>query len=164
MELEYFLLKVEKKCSKITYFCAIHMLEKRFNIKNDSLEEDILKEFFIDYDNYEKLLNDYGNVIYNKFESSIDEVYSEVCNFLDEDSDNKYLFSHRLKRIINQDPIKYLNIEDEDMRDAAIHRVEDRINVIEESLYYKQNKETLSKEIEKLKKTVQMAKIVVGIK
>jgi hypothetical protein len=87
-----------------------------------------------------------------------------VCNFLDEDSDNKYLFSHRLKRIINQNPIKYLNIEDEDMRDAAIHRVEDRINVIEESLYYKQNKETLSKEIEKLKKTVQMAKTVVGIK
>ena len=159
MKLKEFLDNIEKKCSKITYLCVVHMFEKKYNIENDSIELGILKDFLINYDNYEKFLNDYANVIYKKFESSTDEIYNEICNFLNENPDNEYLFLYRLKRISNQDPIKYLNIEDEDMRNDAINRVEDKINTIENSTYYKENKELASNKIEKLKKTIEMVKI-----
>jgi len=164
MKLEDLLTQIDKSCSKLAYFCSIHMLKKRFNIEEDSLDIDLLKDFFINYDNYEKLLNDYGSVIYNKFESSIDEVYNELCEFFEEIPDNRYLFAHRLKKILNQNPMKYLNIEDDDMKLEAIYRVEKKINIIEESLYYKENIELASKELVKLKKSVELVKSVVGIK
>lgn len=162
MKIKEFLNNIENNCSKIAFFCSIHMLKKNFDIEKDSVAKDELKEFFINYDNYDKLLNDYAGVIYKKFESSIDEVFNEICKFLDENPDNKYLFLHRLKRISNQNPIKYLSIEDEDLQKAAISRLENKINTIENSLYYKENKELAFKDIEKLKKSIQMVKTAVG--
>lgn len=164
MKISEFLKSIEKSCSQIAYFCSIHMLKKNFDIESESLEKNDLKEFFINYNNYDKFLNDYAGVIYKKFESSIDEIYNEICKFLEENPDNKYLFSHRLKRISNQNPIKYLNIEDEELREAAICRLEDKINTIEESSYYKENKELAFNDIEKLKKSIQMVKTAAGIR
>ncbi|WP_419764771.1 MAG: hypothetical protein ACNI28_00020 [Arcobacter sp.] len=164
MKIQEFLKNIENSCSKIAYFCVIHMFEKEFDIEKDSLDKEIIKEFLIDYNNYDKFLNDYAGVIYKKFESSNDEVYNEICKFLDVNPDNKYLFSHRLKRISNQNPMKYLNIEDEDLRKAAISRLEDKINTIESSLYYKENKEVAFKEIEKIKKSIDIVKIATGVR
>lgn len=164
MKINEFLENIEKSCSQISYFCSTHMLKKNFDIEKESLDIEKLKEFFINYDNYDKFLNDYAGVIYKKFESSIDEVYNEICNYLEENPDNKYLFSHRLKRISNQNPIKYLNIEDEELREAAIYRLENKINTIEESFYYQENKELAYKDIEKLKKSLQMVKTAAGVR
>lgn len=164
MKIKEFLDNIENNCSKIAYFCSIHMLKKKFDIEKESLEEDKLKEFFADYDNYDKFLNDYAGVIYKKFESSNDEVYNEICKFLDINPDNKYLFAHRLKRISNQNPLKYLNIEDEELREAAIYRLEKKVNEIESSLYYKENEELAIKEIEKIKKSLQMVKTAAKVR
>lgn len=163
MKLKEFLSKLERTESKIVHFSATHMLEKLYNIQEDSLNETQLKEFFIDYNNYDRYLNDYANTIYNQFMSSNDEIYETLCNYFNEDSDNKYLFEYRLKRVINQDPTKYLNIEDIEMRNAAIYRVEDKINIIKESKYYKENPDLANQHIKKLEKSIDMVKKAVGI-
>ncbi|XPV70039.1 MAG: hypothetical protein ACNI25_05565 [Halarcobacter sp.] len=163
MKLSQFLTNLEKRESKIVHFSAIHMLEKVYNIKEDSINEDKLKEFFIDYNNYDKYLNDYANVIYNQFMSSNDEIYEALCKYFDEDSDNKYLFEYRLKRLINQDPTKYLSIEDTEMRNAAIYRLEEKIETIKESKYYKQNEQIVNEYIQKLEKSIDLVKKAVGI-
>lgn len=163
MKLDDFINSLKEKCSEISILCAIHMIKKRYDIE-EMLEKNELKELLTNYDNYDKLLNDYANVIYNRYESSKDEVYKELCDFYNENSDNKSLFEHRLKRIINQDPTKYLSMEDDDMKKAAILRVEDKIKIIENSFYYQNNKEFSSKEIEKLKKSLEIVKTVVGLR
>lgn len=163
MKIELYLKNIEEKLPKIVYFCAIHMLKKVYNTEEDSIKEDELKDFFINYNNYEKLLNDYANVIYNRFESSKEEVYESLCEYFNEESDNKYLFLHRLKRISNQEPTKYLNFEDHDMRDAAILRVYDKIDTIEASKYYKEHKNLASKELDKLKKSLDLVKRAIGM-
>ncbi|ADG93364.1 hypothetical protein Arnit_1710 [Arcobacter nitrofigilis DSM 7299] len=163
MELESTLKDIEKKCSKVAYLCVIHMIDEKFNNKN--IENiSLLKDFFIDYENYETFLNDYASVIYNKFDSSKEEVYNEICSFFDENPDNKYLFLFRLKKLSSQNPLNYINIEDEDTRANSILKLENRINIIESSTYYKENTEELSNDIIKIKKSLEVVKAVAGIK
>ncbi|WP_428022905.1 hypothetical protein [Arcobacter sp.] len=164
MKIKELLENIKAECTTITYFCSIHMLEKNFDIENDTSNKENIKEFFINYENYEKYLNDYAGVIYKKFESSIDNVYNEICLFFGENPDNKYLFSHRIKRVLNQNPMKYLDIENEDLRDNAIYKIEEKISIIEKSFYYKENKQLAYKELEKLKKSINMVKVAAGIK
>ncbi|MGB7403814.1 MAG: hypothetical protein WA916_14665 [Arcobacter sp.] len=162
MELESTLKDIEKKCSKVAYLCAVHMIDEKF--KNKDIEDISLKVFFIDYENYEIFLNDYINVIYNKFDSSKEEVYNEICNFFEETPDNKYLFLFRLKKLSNQNPLSYINIEDEDIRASSILKLENKINIIESSTYYKENVKELTEDIIKIKKSLEVVKTVAGIK
>lgn len=163
MKIEDLLQNIQNSCSRIAYLCANHMLNKKFLIENE-IDESILCDFLINFDNYDKLLNDYANIIYNRFESSKDEVFKEICLFLNEDFDNKYLFEYRLTRVLNQDPFKYLNMDDQDMQSEAINRVYDKIEIIENSNYYKNNKDKAIKDIEKLKKSLETVKMAAGIR
>lgn len=163
MKLSDFLSDIEKNQDKIVFLCASHMLKKQYSIENDSCEIDLLKDFFINYSNYDKYLNDYANTIYNRYESSNDVIYEKMCKYFNEDCDNKYLFDYRLKRVENQDPTKYLNIEDEDMRNAAIYRVEDKLNTIKDSKYFNENKNLAIDKIEKLEKKILLVKKTVGL-
>ena len=52
MKISEILNDIENNCSKIASFCAIHMLEKDYNIENDILEDDELKEIFSNYIKY----------------------------------------------------------------------------------------------------------------
>ena len=163
MKLSKFIEDIKSKESDIVYLCVIHMLEKVYNIEEEEILLDELKEFFINYVLYDKYLNDYASVIYKQFESSNSEIYESMCNYFDENSDNKYLFEYRLKRVLNQDPTKFLTIKDEDIKKVAIKRVEEKLKIIKESEYYKDNKDLSRNEIEKLTKSVNLAKNVVGI-
>ncbi len=162
MELENILKDIEKKCSKVAYLCAVHMSDEKFKNKEE-IEELSLKDFFIDYENYEIFLNDYVSVIYNKFDSSKEEVYNEICNFFGENPDNKYLFLFRIKKLSSQNPLNYINIEDEDTKANSILKLENRINIIESSTYYKENMKELSEDIIKIKKSLKLVKTVAGI-
>lgn len=163
MKIIDFLSNLTNKENELIFLCAKHMLNKNFNIEEDELSEDELKEFFINYNNYDKYLNDYANIIYKRYESSNNEIYETLCNFFNENSDNRYLFEYRLKRVSNQDPKLYLSIEDSDMRDAAIYRVENKIKTIEESKFYKENPSFAKDEIQRLKDTINLVKKAVGI-
>lgn len=162
MKLANFLSILHKDEREIVYLCAKHMLEKKHDIQKDELEENQIKEFFIDYNNYDRYLNDYANIIYKKYESSNDEIYEFLCIYFNENIDNRYLFEYRLKRVINQDPKKYLSIEDFEMRDAAINRLEKRVQIIEESDFFKKNSSLGKKEIDNLKNQINLVKKAVG--
>ena len=163
MKLDLFLSKLKQNCDEVIYLCALQMLKKKYNIDKDDISEDEICSFFINYNNYDKFLNDYANVIYNQFKSSNDEVYVNLCNYFNQKSDNKYLFEYRLKRLSNQDPKRYLNIEDPEMRNAAILRAENKIKIIEESDYYKNNADLGRNEINKLKAEIDLVKRAVGL-
>lgn len=162
MKLSHFLEDLEKKVPKIAHFCAVHMLEKIYNLENDSLHETEIKAFFINYSYYQKYLNDYAGIIYNKFDSSIDEVYELLCTNFNENPDNQSLFEYRLIRIANQEPSQYLRIEDPEMRNLAITRLEDKIKLIESSLYYKNNQTQAKESLESLKQALNLVKKAVG--
>lgn len=163
MKISLFLEQLEKEVPKIAHFCALHMLQKNYDIQNDSLDERELKSFFTNYCVYQKYLNDYAGIIYNKFDSSIDEVYETLCQYFNENPDNKSLFEFRLTRIANQDPTKYLNISEPEMRSAAILRVEDKISVIENSQYYKDNTVEAKVQIDALRQSLDLVKRALGI-
>ncbi|MFA7084903.1 MAG: hypothetical protein WC141_10260 [Arcobacteraceae bacterium] len=162
MKLALFLEELEKKVPKIVHLCAIHMLEKVYDIHNDSLSKDDLNAFFTNYHSHNKYLNDYAGVIYNKFDSSNEEVYESLCHYLNENPDNKSLFEYRLTRINNQEPTKYLTLEPE-MQKAAIIRVEEKIASIENSQYYLDNLFEAKEQIEALKQSLELVKRAIGI-
>jgi hypothetical protein len=162
MKLTLFLEQLENNVPKIVYFCATHMLQKNYNIQDDDVKEEEIKTFFTHYNCYQTHLNDYAGVIYNKYDSSIDEVYESLCLYFNETPDNKSLFEYRLTRVINQDPSKYLNISDPEMRNAAILRAEDKISVIENSHYYLLNKKEAQAQISALKQSLDLIKRAVS--
>ncbi|RXI37362.1 hypothetical protein CRU99_12015 [Malaciobacter mytili] len=152
--MEEILNEIEKNYSKITYLCLEHF-------KNKKLLSNNIKEFLLNYSNYDRYLNDMANIIYNQYESSIDEVYKEVCNYFNEEYDNKYLYEYRLKRVINQDPKVYLQL-DEDIGKNALKKLEDRINLIYQSTYYKKNKEKINKDLFELVNDLKLVQKALG--
>ncbi|AXH15027.1 hypothetical protein CP985_01890 [Malaciobacter mytili LMG 24559] len=152
--MEEILNEIEKNYSKITYLCLEHF-------KNKKLLSNNIKEFLLNYSNYDRYLNDMANIIYNQYESSIDEVYKEVCNYFNEEYDNKYLYEYRLKRVINQDPKVYLQL-DEDIGKNALKKLEDRINLIYQSTYYKKNKEKINKDLFELVNELKLVQKALG--
>ncbi|MFV0561556.1 hypothetical protein [Malaciobacter mytili] len=152
--MEEILNEIEKNYSKITYLCLEHF-------KNKKLLSNNIKEFLLNYSNYDRYLNDMANIIYNQYESNIDEVYKEVCNYFNEEYDNKYLYEYRLKRVINQDPKVYLQL-DEDIGKNALKKLEDRINLIYQSTYYKKNKEKINKDLFELVNELKLVQKALG--
>jgi hypothetical protein len=158
MKLSHFLETLENSVPKIAHLCAIHMLEKNYRLEYDSLNELQLKEFFTNYSLYHKYLNDYAGVIYNKFDSSLDDVYTFLCEYFNENPDNQSLFEYRLVRIANQEPHQYLRIEDSEILNSAITRLENKIQIIENSKYYQNNQTEDRKTIESLKQSLTLVK------
>lgn len=160
MKISDFLENIKKNHDEAIYYCCNHILSKKYNVNDDSLNEDELKVFFVDYDNFTKLLNDSAGIIYKKYETELDEIYKKICGFFNEEFDNAYLFNHRLARVINQEATQFLNIEDKDTQDTVIQKFEDKINTILESKYYKENIDKLSAELIIPQKTLELIKSV----
>ncbi len=148
--MEKILKDIQKNYSQITYICLEHFQNKKLNIN---------KEFLLNYSNYDKYLNDIAHIIYNQYESSLDEVYKEVCNYFNEEYDNKYLYEYRLKRLINQEPKLYLQL-DRDIAKNALKKLDNRINLIYNSTYYKNNKEKINKDLSELINELNLVKKV----
>ena len=136
---------------------------KKFDVNKDSLEDSVLRELFVDYDNFTKALNDSAGIIYKKYEAELDDVYKEICKIFNEDFDNAYLFNYRLTRVKNQEPKQFLNIEDKDTQETVIQKFEDKINAILESKYYKENKEKLAESLIIPQRTLELIKSAAGI-
>lgn len=158
MKLSNFLEDIKKNEKEVVYYCCNHLLSKKFDVENDSLTDDELKEMFVDYNNFSKLLNDSAGIIYKKYESELNDVYKTICNKFNEDDDNKYLFDFRLARVVNQEPAQFLEIEDKDTQETVIQKFEDKINTILESKYFNDNKDVLSKELILPQRTLELIK------
>ena len=163
MEISVFLENIKKNQDEVVYYCCNHILSKKFDVNKDSLEDSVLRELFVDYDNFTKALNDSAGIIYKKYEAELDDVYKEICKIFNEDFDNAYLFNYRLTRVKNQEPKQFLNIEDKDTQETVIQKFEDKINTILESKYYKENKEKLAESLIIPQRTLELIKSAAGI-
>ncbi|MGE4384175.1 MAG: hypothetical protein AB7D41_13350 [Arcobacter sp.] len=163
MEISVFLENIKKNQDEVVYYCCNHILSKKFDVNKDSLEDSVLRELFVDYDNFTKALNDSAGIIYKKYEAELDDVYKVICKIFNEDFDNAYLFNYRLTRVKNQEPKQFLNIEDKDTQETVIQKFEDKINAILESKYYKENKEKLAESLIIPQRTLELIKSAAGI-
>ncbi len=158
MKLSSFLEDIKENEKEVVYYCCNHLLSKKFDVENDSVTYDELKEMFVDYNNFSKLLNDSAGIIYKKYEADLNDVYKTVCSKFNEDPDNKYVFDFRLARVANQEPAQFLNIEDKDTQETVIEKFEDKINTILESKYYNDNKNELSNDLIIPQRTLELIK------
>jgi hypothetical protein len=163
MKLSVFLEDIKKNQEEVVYYCCNHMLSKKYNINEDSVDNDTLKNLFINYDNFTKALNDSAGIIYKKYEAELNDVYKVICKSFNEDFDNAYLYNYRLARIVNQEPRQFLDIEDKDTQETVIQKFEDKINAILESKYYKENEEKLSQNLIIPQKTLELIRSAAGI-
>lgn len=163
MKLSEFLENIKNTQKEVIYYCCNHLLSKKYNVFEDSINDEILKEQFINYDNFAKALNDSAGIIYKKYETELNDVYKTICKIFNEDSDNVYLFNYRLARVKNQEPRQFLDIEDKDTQETVIQKFEDKINAILESKYYKENEDKLSQNLIIPQRTLELIKSAAGI-
>jgi hypothetical protein len=163
MKLSVFLEEIKKNQKEVVYYCCNHVLSKKYNINEDSVDNDTLKDLFVNYDNFTKALNDSAGVIYKKYEAELNDVYETICKAFNEEADNAYLYNYRLARIVNQEPRQFLDIEDKDTQETVIQKFEDKINAILESKYYKENEDKLSANLIIPQKTLELIKSAAGI-
>ncbi len=163
MKLSDFINDVEKNNDEVIYYCAKHLLSKKYDVEKDTIDEDELKSLFTDYPTFSTLLNDSSFEIYKKYSSELDQVYNVFCNLFNVDPDNESVFKHRLARVSNQDPKHFLNIEDRDHQETVIQKFEDKINKILSSNFYKSHENELSKEMIIPQRTLDMIKSAAGI-
>jgi hypothetical protein len=163
MKLSVFLEDVKKNQDEVIYYCCNHVLSKKYNIDEDTVNEETLKDLFVNYDNFTKALNDSAGIIYKKYEAELNDVYKIICKLFNEEFDNEYLFNYRLARIVNQEPRQFLDIEDKDTQETVIQKFEDKINAILESKYYKENQNKLSQQLILPQRTLELIKSAAGI-
>lgn len=161
MKLSIFLEDIKNNQEEVVYYCCNHILSKKFDLE-DSLENEELKELFVNYDNFTKALNDSAGVIYRKYEAELDDIYKSICKIFNEEHDNAYLFNYRLARVANQEPKQFLDIEDKDTQQTVIQKFEDKINTILSSKYYKENEDKLSQNLIIPQRTLELIKSVAG--
>lgn len=163
MKLSEFLADIKNTEEEVVYYCCNHLLSKKYNVEEDSLDEETLKSLFVDYDNFTRALGDSAGTIYRKYEAELNDVYQTICNRFNEDFDNKSLFEYRLARVSNQEPRQFLDIEDRDTQETVIQKYEDKINIILESKYYKENEDKLSSDLVIPQKTLDLIKSAAGL-
>ena len=150
MNIKHFLEDIEENCSHITYLCMVHIFKKLYDIENDTIEEEELMEFFINYSNFQKYLNDYAGTIYKRHFSSVEEVYKEICDYLEIDDNNQYMFEFDLAKLEKQTPAKIMQIEDDDLKYLTAEKQESKLHKLLESTYYKEHQEEYKERLEKI--------------
>ena len=163
MKLSEYLADIKNTEPEVVHHCCKHLLSKKYDIENDTVDENELKKQLVNYDNFTKALNDSAGTIYRVYKAELDDVYKIICKRFNEDFDNKYLFEYRLARVSNQEPKQFLDIEDKDTQETVIQKYEDKINTILDSKYYKENEEKLSPNLEIPQKTLDLIKSAAGI-
>ena len=90
MTKKQFLEEIQKNCSEILYISMRHMYNKLYEDDNTVLDIDENIEFLSNYKNFHLYLNDFAGTIYSRYASSVDNLYIEMCNYINIDIDNKY--------------------------------------------------------------------------
>jgi len=160
IKLSEFLNDIKATEEEVVVYCVEHILAKKCNIDEDSMDEETLKEMFVDYNMFNKALADSIGVIYKKYEADMDDIYKVICSKFDVESDNKSVFDYRLARVANQEAKQFIDIEDEDTQETVIQKFEDKINAILESKYYNSHKAELENEMVIPQKTLDLVKSV----
>jgi hypothetical protein len=154
---EDFLEDIEKNCSEILYISIKHIMNKIYK-ENIEIEEEKNIEFFSNYKNYHIYLNDFAGTIYSKYNSSIDTLYIEMCNYLKIEIDNKYTLEHTIIKLEKQNPALIMSLTDEDIQKQLIETFDEKLIAISNSTYYNNNILEYKNRIEKLKQNIFLVK------
>jgi len=151
--------EIKENCTEIAYLSMVHLYGKLYEINEDTQisKEDFL-EVIKNYSLFFRYLNDYAGTIYKKYNSSVESIYIELCNYYKLDLDNEYRFEHILKKLEKQTPQLLMSLSDSDIQKQTIENFEEKLLNIKQSNYYNQNQEKLMLKIEKLDKNISLVK------
>ncbi|MEA2049880.1 MAG: hypothetical protein U9O56_04045 [Campylobacterota bacterium] len=157
MTKEDFLNKIHKDCSEILYLGSKHMMDKLY--KNDEIINETKNiEFFSNYKNYHLYLNDYAGVIYSRYASSVNNIYIEMCGYLNVEVDNKYTLEHTIVKLEKQTPQLLLGLTDEDIQKQTIIHFDEKLEAIDGSSHYNNNLNEFKNRVDKLKSNIILVK------
>jgi len=139
-----------------------HMIDKIYD-EHQEFEYKTIKEFFSNYKNYHKYLNDFAGTIYNRYGSHINQIYIDMCEYLEIDVDNKYTLEHVIIKLEKQTPELLLNLTNEDIQKQTIEHFDEKLYDIENSIYYNTNKSEFEQRIKKLYKNIELVKKALSI-
>ena len=156
-----FLTEIQSNCSEILFISMKHMLDKVYK------DEDLLDnkdEFLSNYKNYHLYLNDFAGTIYSRYATSVDNLYIEMCKYLNLDIDNKYTLEHTILKLEKQTPQLLLSLTDEDIQTQTIVHFDEKLDAIYKSSHYKNNLDEFNHRIKKLEKNILLVKNALNIK
>lgn len=142
---------------EVVMLCANRMLGKHFDVDFDA-NRDVFVDFFKDYKNYVKYLNDFMGVVCKKFSTEMDEIYKYICDILDEEWDNESLFDFRIKRLLINTPQRVLSIANDDLRELNLEHMEEELDVILESKYYQENSKDYEVQLQTARQNIEIIK------
>ncbi len=152
-----FLDEIKENCSEILYISTVHMLNKVYK-ENIEINEDEKLNFFENYKNYHIYLNDFAGTIYSRYASSINNLYIEMCNYLNIEIDNKYTLEHTIIKLEKQNPQLLLSLTDLDIQKQTILHFDEKLVSISNSSHYKDNKVEFESRVETLKQNIFLVK------
>ncbi len=157
MTKEQFLKEIQNNCSEILYISTKHMFDKLYT-DNETLDEIKNKEFLANYKNYHLYLNDFAGTIYSRYASSVDQLYVEMCNYLNIDIDNKYTLEHTILKLEKQTPSLLLGLSDPEIQKQTIIHFDEKLEAIEGSTHYNSNIKAFHSRVEILKQNIALVK------
>jgi len=152
-----FLDEIKENCSEILYISTVHILNKVYK-ENIDINENERLEFFANYRNYHIYLNDFAGTIYSRYASSVDNLYIEMCNYLNIQIDNKYTLEHTVIKLEKQTPQLLLGLTDEDIQKQTIEHFDEKLVAISNSTHYNDNLSEYESRVEKLKQNIFLVK------
>jgi hypothetical protein len=158
MTKKQFLEDIQNNCSEILYISMKHMYNKLHKEDKTELNIDENKEFLSNYKNFHLYLNDFAGTIYSRYASSIDNLYIEMCNYLEIAIDNKYTLEHTIIKLEKQTPELILGLTDEDIQIQTIEYFDEKLIAIDGSTHYNDNKQEFQPRVEKLKSNINLIK------
>ncbi|MEA2017386.1 MAG: hypothetical protein U9N59_02965 [Campylobacterota bacterium] len=152
-----FLDEIKENCSEILYISMVHIYNKLYK-EDIELNKDKNIEFLSNYKNYHIYLNDFAGTIYSRYASSIDNLYIEMCNYLEIQIDNKYTLEHTIMKLEKQNPQLLLGLTDEDIQKQTIENFDEKLVAISNSTHYNANLDEFKDRVEKLQQNISLVK------
>jgi len=158
MKIIEFLDNIQQNCSHITSLSITHILYKLYD-KEDDIDERILIDKITNYQTFTTYLNDYAQVIYKQYESSIEIIYKEICDYFHIESINKSTIEKTIKKLENQTPAFIMSLEDKDIQIQVINNFTDKLNNIKQLKFYQTLTDIpLKNRIDKLQSNIDLVK------
>jgi hypothetical protein len=154
-----FLEDIKENCSNITYLSAHHVFKKVHKEFDDVIvERTELLEVIANYPMLMRYLNDFAGPIYRHHNSSVEEIYTELCNYFGINMDNEYTFGHILKKLEKQTPALLMSLTDEDIQQQTVENFEEKLELIRNSNYYQEHKLEVEEKVNKLQNNIDLVK------
>ena len=160
IKLTDFLDDIADNCSAIAFLSMRHILNKLYDdVETISLDKTELLSIIEDYSLLLIYLNDYAGVIYRQHNSSVNIIYTQLCNHFNLSIDNKFTYEHVVKKLQKQTPSLLMSLSDEDIKIQTIENFCEKLDDIKKSKYYNDNIKDLEKNILELEKNISLVKM-----